>query len=158
MMLTSWLHLLALAAYLGAVAGLWAIVLPSFSVVKSHEARVKLLGRSLKFYNPMQSGALGLLVISGAIQVTDLKAEYRELFMKEFGATLGLKLLLAFVLILVSVYQSMAVAHRFVRRYEGGESFTAQELESVAKRLGSSTLSLLLLSAVTVWMGMQLRR
>ena len=156
-MLTSWLHLLALAAYLGAIAGLWVIVLPSLSVVESHAARVQLLGRSLKLYNPLQCGALGLMVLSGAIQVTDLKAAYRELFMRQFGATLGLKLLLAFLLILLSTYQSMAVAHRFVRRSEGGDPFTPQELESVARRLKSSTLSLLLLSAVTVWMGTQLR-
>jgi len=156
-MLTSWLHLIALAVYFGAVAGLWAIFLPSLSAVDRHEERLKLLARCLKIYNPLQSGALGLLVLSGAIQVTDLKAGYRELFVKEFGATLGLKLLLSFVLILLSTYQTMAVGLRFVRRYEGGESFTPQELESVVKRLRSSTVSLLLLAAVTMWVGTRLR-
>ncbi|SRR5258706_9048315 len=157
-MFVSWLHVLALTAYLGAVFGLWAVVFPSLAVVESHEARLKLLGRSLKLYNPIQCGALGLIVLTGAIGVTDLKAAYRGSFAEEFGAMLGVKLLFAFVLILLSTYQSMGVALRFVRRYEGGEAITPQELDSVAKRLRSSTLPLLLLSAATVWMGLELRR
>jgi hypothetical protein len=157
-MLTSWLHLLALVAYVGAIAGLAIIVLPSLSAIGTHEARLKLLARSLKFYNPLQSGALGLLVLSGAIQVTDLKAAYRGSFAKEFGAILGLKLLLAFILILLSTYQSMGVALRFVRRYEGGESITPEELQTVTGRLRSSTIPLLFLAAATIWAGMQLRR
>jgi hypothetical protein len=106
----------------------------------------------------MQSGALGLMVLTGALQITDLKAEYRELFTKEFGATLGLKLILSFILILLSTHQSMAVALRFVRRADGGEPIAPEELRSVADRLKRSTLFLLVLSAVTVWTGMQLRR
>jgi hypothetical protein len=157
-MLTSWVHLLALTTYVGAIAGLLVIVLPGLSVVETHEGRVKLLSRSLKFYNPLQCGALGLLVITGAIQVTDLKAAYREMFSREFGAMLGIKLLLAFVLILLSTQQTMAVGLRFVRRAEGGESITPPELETITRRLRNSTVILLLLSAVTMWMGMQLRR
>jgi len=157
-MSTSWLHLLALTAYVGAVVGLSAIVLPAVSFVEAHEARVKLLSRSLKFYNPMQSGALGLLVLTGAIQITDLKAEYREMFAKEFGTMLALKLALAFVLILLSTHQSMAVALRFVRRAEGGEPIAPEELRSVTERLRRSTFFLLALAAVTVWAGTQLRR
>lgn len=157
-MLTSWIHLLALAAYVGAIAGLSAIVLPGLALVETHGARVKLLSRSLKFYNPMQSGALGVMVLTGAIGITDLKAEYRQLFTKEFGAMLGLKLVLSFILILVSTHQSMAVALRFVRRSESGEPIAPGELQSVAERLRRSTLFLLALAAATVWMGTQLRR
>lgn len=157
-MLTSWVHFSALTAYVGAIAGLLAIVLPGLSAVETHEGRVKLLARSLKIYNPLQCGALGLLVISGAIQVTDLKAAYRELFTQEFGALLGWKLFFSFVLILLSTQQTMAVGLRFVRRYEGGEPITPQELETVTKRLRNSTVILLLLSAVTLWMGTQLKR
>jgi uncharacterized membrane protein len=155
--IVSWLHLLALTAYIGAVAGLWVIVFPSFAALANHEARLKLLGRSLKIYNPVQCGALGLLVITGAIQVTDLKDAYRGSFAQAFGATLGWKLALAFVLILLSTYQSMGVALRFVRRCDGGEAITPAELESVAKRLRGSTLPLLALSAATIWLGLRLR-
>jgi len=156
-MLSSWLHLTALAVYLGSVVALCMILLPALSVIKDHEGQMKLLARCLKLYNPLQTGILGLLVLSGALQLTALKATYRELFMKELGMTLGLKLALSFVLILLSVYQSMGVAHRFVRRYEGEERLSSRELGSVVQRLRVSALSILLLGLLTVWLGVRLR-
>jgi uncharacterized membrane protein len=156
-MLSSWLHLAALTVYVGSLIGLWWILLPSLSAIKKHEGQVELLARGLKLYNPLQTGALGLLVISGAFQLTDLKAAYRELFVKELGLTLGLKLLLSFVLIVLSTYQSMAVAHRFVRKYEGGEPPSPQELHSLTQRLKVSTLSILLLAVATVFLGLRMR-
>ena len=157
LMLSSWLHLIALAVYLGSLIGLWVMLLPGLSVLKNHEGQVKLLARSLKLYNPLQSGALGLLVLSGAFQLTDLKAAYRELFIRELGTTLGVKLILSFVLIILSTYQSMAVAHRFVRRYEGGEPISPHEVQSVAQRLKSSTLFILFLALVTLMVGVRMR-
>lgn len=157
-MLISWLHLISLAVYLGTLTGLWGMVLPALSVIKSHEEQVMLLVRSLKVYNPLQTASLGVLILSGAFQLTELKAAYRELFLRELGATLALKLALAFVLIIFSTYQSMAVAHRFVRRSEGGETFSPQELRTVVRRLQNSTIVILLLAGVTLWLGVRLRR
>lgn len=156
-MLSSWLHLLALTAYLGAIIGLRAFVLPALSALASHEARLKLAAKSLKLYNPLQSGALGILVVTGAFQVTDLKAAYRGAFAREFGLMLGLKLGAAFILILASVYQSMGVGLRFVRRYEGGETITPADLETLGRRLRGSTALLLVLAAATAWLGLRLR-
>ena len=156
-MLISWLHLTSLAVYLGSLVGLRVMVLPALSVVKNHAEQVRLLARSLRLYNPLQVGSLGLLVLSGALQLTDLKAAYRELFLKELGVILGLKLMFSFVLIVVSTFQSMGVAHRFVRRYEGGEPFSPQELQHVTQRLRTSTIVILLLAIITLWLGVQLR-
>lgn len=156
-MLISWFHLISLTVYIGSLVGLWLIVLPAVSAVKNHEAQAALLARSLKLYNPLQNGSLGVLVLSGALQLTDLKAAYRELFLRELGVSLGMKLILSFVLIVFSSYQSMAVAHHFVRRYERGESLPHQELHSVTRRLRISTLFMLLLAMITVWAGARLR-
>ena len=157
-MLISWLHLISLAVYLGTLTGLWGMVLPALSVIKNHEEQVMLLARSLKVYNPLQTASLGVLILSGAFQLTELKAAYRELFLRELGATLALKLALAFVLVIFSTYQSMAVAHRFVRCFEGGETFSPQELRTVVRRLQNSTIVILLLAGVTLWLGVRLRR
>lgn len=156
-MLVSWLHLISLAVYMGSLVGLWLMILPALSVVQNHHEQVKLLARSLKLYNPVQTGALGILILSGAFQLTDLKAAYRELFLRELGVTLALKLFLSFILVVFSTYQSMAVAHRFVRRSEQGEAFSPQELQSVARRLKISTFAILLLAGVTIWLGVRLR-
>ena len=156
-MLISWLHLISLAAYLGSVVGLWCIVVPALSAVSDHEGQLILLARSLKYYNPFQTAALGVLVLSGAFQLTELKAAYRELFIKELGVILGWKLILSFVLIVFSPYQSMAVGHRFWRRYKPGVSFSPQELQAVTRKLKITTLTILLLAVVTLWLGVQLR-
>lgn len=154
---SSWLHLLAMTAYVGSLVGLAAIFLPALSAVKNHESEVKFLARGLKLYNPLQSGALGVLVVSGAWQVTELKAIYREFFLREIGLRLSLKLTLSFILVILSVYQSMAIAHRFVRRYEGGEIPSPEDLRSTIGRLRSSTYALLILTLATVLAGIALK-
>ncbi len=156
-MLNSWLHLIALFVYLGAIVGLSAILLPSLSVIEKHEAKAQFLVRALKFYNPLQIGALGILIFSGAFQLTELKAAYRELFVRQLGFSLGIKLLFAFFLIIVSVYQSMGVAHRFVKRHEAGETITREELDTLTRRLQSSNWVVLLLALITIWFGLRLR-
>lgn len=155
-MLSGWLHLLALALYLGAVIGLWLVLLPSLKAIRSEEARLKRLARGLKFYNPLQIGALGVVVLTGAFQITDLKATYRGLFIQQFGATLAIKLTLSFVLIVLSTYQAMGVAHRFVRRYEAGENISATELDTIIRQLRFSAIALLLLAVPTLWLGIRL--
>ena len=157
-MLNPWLHLLSLTAFLGALIGLWLILLPALSAVQQHGQKVELLARGLKFYNPLQIGALGIVLLSGAFQLTELKAAYREMFITQWGSTLGPKLILSFFLILFSVYQSMGLGHRFVKRHEGGEAISPEELSTIIRRLRISSWLLLLLALVTLWVGLGLRR
>ena len=156
-MLNSWLHLVAFIVYLGAVVGLWAILLPSLTAIDRHEDRENFLARALKFYNPLQVGALGILIFSGAFQLTELKAMYRELFVKQLGYQLAVKLAFAFLLVIFSVYQSMGIGHRFVRRHEGGEVVSPQELDFLIRHLKSAHWCILILALVTLWLGLGLR-
>ncbi len=155
-MIDSWLHILALIVYLGAIMGLWFIFLPSLPAVNSHEARVHLLARGLKIYNPLHIGALGLILFTGAFQLTELKAAYREVFARQVGYSLGVKLFFAFFLVLFSVYQSMGIGHRFVKRHESGETITPQELRSVIYRLKAASGCIIVLAAITLWLGLRL--
>jgi len=156
-MFNTWLHLVALVVLLGAIVGFWLIFLPSLSTLRNHEERSRFLALGLKFYNPLQIGALGIVLFTGAFQLTDLKAAYREMFIKQLGFALAVKLTLAFFLVIFCVYQSMGIGHRFVRRYEGGERATPQELASIIKRLSSATWIILFLAALTLWFGLRLR-
>ena len=148
-MLNSWLHLLALTVYLGSLGGLWILILSPLPMIRNQDEQIEFLARSLKVYNPLLIGALGLLVLTGAFQVTDLKASYRELFTRELGLTLSLKLILSFVIIILSTYQSMGVALRFVRRWESEDSIQFKEIQSVAHRLRGSTIILVFLTLIT---------
>jgi uncharacterized membrane protein len=156
-MLFAWLHVIALTVYLGAVVGFWLMLLPATSILEKHEEKTRFLARGLKFYDPLQVGALGILLFSGAFQLTELKAAYREMFAKQIGYNLGIKLTFAFVLVILSVYQALGVGHRFVKRHEGGERVTPEELGSVIRRLKSANWGILFLAAITLWLGIRLR-
>ena len=156
-MLNAWLHLIALIVFLGAVGGLWFLLLPSLSVIEGSENKANFLVRGLRLYNPLQVGALGILLFTGAFQLTELKAVYREAFVQQLGYDLSMKLLFAFLLVIFSVYQSMGIGHRFVRRHESGEPVTSEELESVVRRLRSSNWCILFFALVTFWFGLRLR-
>jgi uncharacterized membrane protein len=156
-MLNSWLHLIALAVYLGSIIGLWIMLLPAASKLDNNKDKIQFLARSLKLYNPIQIGALGVLLFTGAFQLTDLKAVYRELFVKQLGYNLGIKLSVAFFLVLFSVYQSMGIAHRFVKRHETGDNVTRQEFGSIIRKLKSTNGLILILALITLWFGLRLR-
>lgn len=156
-MLYSWLHLIALIVYLGAVIGFWLMLLPSVAILEKHEDKVQFLARGLKFYNPLQVGSLGIILFTGAFQLTELKAAYREMFVKQIAFNLGVKLCFAFLLVIFSVYQALGIGHRFVRRYEGGDTVNAVELNSIIRRLKSANWCILVLAAITLWLGIRLR-
>lgn len=156
-MLYSWLHVIALIVYLGAVIGFWLMLLPSVAVLEKHEERVQFLARGLKFYNPLQVGALGILLFTGAFQLTELKAVYREAFVRQFGYDLFIKLLFAFLLVIFSVYQALGIGHRFVRRHEGGDAVTVAEFATIIQRLKSANWCILFLAVITLWLGLRLR-
>jgi len=155
-MFYSWLHLIALVVYLGAVFGFWLMLLPAVAVLDKHDEKVRFFVRGLKFYNPLQVGSLGILLFTGAFQLTELKERYRETFISYLAYNLSLKLLFAFLLVIFSVYQALGIGHRFVRRIEGGDEITPEQLRSIINRLTSANWFILLFAAITIWLGLRL--
>lgn len=155
-MLNSWLHLLALTIYLGSVIGLLLVLIPSAHGIEPLQTRLNLLVRALRIFSPVQVGALGVVVLTGAFGITELKAAHRGLFAQAVGGTLALKLLLAFFLIMLSVYQAMGIAHRFVKRHESGERLSLPEIEAVIRRLRDTSIATLTLAAPILWLGLRL--
>jgi hypothetical protein len=98
------------------------------------------------------------VLFSGAFQLTELKAAYRETFIKQFAFSLGIKLSFAFLLVLFSVYQALGIGHRFVKRVEGGSEVKPDELASIVRRLRGANWLMLFVAAITLWLGMALRR
>lgn len=155
-MFYSWLHLIALVVYLGAVIGFWLMLLPAVAVLEKHDEKVRFFVRGLKFYNPLQVGSLGIILFTGAFQLTELKAAYRENFFKYLEYNLFIKLIFAFLLVMFSVYQALGIGHRFVRRTEGGDEVTPEQLRSILKRMTSANWCILLFAAITLWLGLRL--
>ena len=155
-MFYSWLHLIALVVYLGAVIGFWLMLLPAVAVLEKHDEKVRYFVRGLKFYNPLQVGSLGIILFTGAFQLTELKAAYRENFFKYLEYNLFIKLIFAFLLVMFSVYQALGIGHRFVRRTEGGDEVTPEQLRSIIKRMTSANWCILLFAFITLWLGLRL--
>jgi len=155
-MFYSWLHLIALVVYLGAVLGFWLMLLPAVAVLDKHDEKVRFFVRGLKFYNPLQVGSLGIILFTGAFQLTELKAAYRENFFKYLEYNLFIKLIFAFLLVMFSVYQALGIGHRFVRRTEGGDEVNPEQLRSIIKRMTSANWCILLFAAITLWLGLRL--
>ncbi len=120
------------------------------------ERRVELLVRVLRIYNPAQIGLLGIMTLTGASRITDLKALHGASYAQEFGAGLGVKLLLAFFVIMLGTWQCMGIAHRFVRLHESPEGVTSEGTDAVLRKLDRSSVMMLLFLAATVWVALSL--
>ena len=135
---------------------LWRILLPALRQESRRESRTEWLVRVLRIYNPVQIGLLGILTLTGASRITDLKALHGTAYSQEFGAALGVKLLLAFFVIMLGTWQCMGIAHRFVRLHESPDGVTAEGADAVLRKLDRSSIVMLVFLAVTVWAGLSM--
>lgn len=92
--------------------------------------------------------------MSGAFDVTRYKMKGAEVFLGSFGSSLALKLVLVFFLILLSVYQTMGIAHRGLRRYEANEEAFSWDL--LLPKLRGTSWAILVLTAVVSLIGLKL--
>ena len=149
------LHILSVTLYLGFLVAFWCFQTPSLSA-PSHSDRVRLFIRSFRIYNPIQVAVLGVLVLTGAFQITDLKESYGASFAAHYGTILGGKLLLSFLIVMVGTYQCLGIGHRFVRAYETGDEPSFQRLQTVMKRLQYASLLNVVLLTGTIYLGIRM--
>jgi uncharacterized membrane protein len=154
---TRWIHLLATSVYLGATVAIVLVFLPAVEAVEDPALQRRVLARGLRSYNVLSVGALGVLVISGASGLTDLKA----MLGPEFGRLLWRlveKLGLTFVLINVATYFSFGLAHRLVRAELGQLPVEAEKQAGMIRRMRTAAWMGVVLAAWTAWVGVGLVR
>src|SRR5919198_94718 len=155
--LTRWVHLLGVAVYLGTTLAVALVFLPAMEAVEDPALQRRLLARGLRPYNVLSVGALGVLVISGASGLTDLKATLG----REFGRLLWplvSKLSLTFILINVATYLSFGLAHRLVRAELGQLPVDGATQEAMLRRMRATAWLAVGLAAWTAWLGLRLLR
>jgi uncharacterized membrane protein len=155
--LTRWIHLLAVAVYLGTTLAVALVFLPAMEAVEDPALQRRLLARGLKPYNVLSVGALGVLVISGASGLTDLKATMGPEFGRLLWRLVG-KLSLTFLLINVATYYSFGLAHRLVRAELGRLPVEPDTQAGMLRRMRAAAWMGVGLAAWTVWVGMGLGR
>ncbi len=135
-----WAHLCAMAAYFGAQFALVYMLIPAAATARDETARRASLIAGLRFYNPFSLGMLGMVVITGAMRLTDLKESMKFDYFNRIGGPLALKLGLAFLLIFVQTYLTFGLAFRIGRQEEiaahgDGEPFTIEQVDSILARI-----------------------
>jgi uncharacterized membrane protein len=155
--LTRWIHLLAMATYLGSTIAMAAVFLPTMAAVPDPALQRRLLARGLRPYNVLSVGALGVLVISGASRLTDYKMMLGQDFGRLVWPLVG-KLSLTFVLVLVATYVSFGLAHRLVVAELGRLPVDAAKQASMIRRMQTAAWIGVALAAWTTWAGIGLAR
>ncbi len=154
-----WLHLCAMVSYVGAQFAVIYMLIPAAETAPTEAARRASLIAGFKFYNPFTIGVLGIIVISGAMRLTDLKASMKFDYFARIGSVLELKLALAFVLIFIQTYITFGLAFRIGRQEEvaahgDGEAFTVEQLNSMLRRIRAMAWVTIVLAAAIIWVAL----
>jgi uncharacterized membrane protein len=154
-----WLHLCAMASYVGAQFAVIYMLIPAAETAPDDAARRASLIAGFRFYNPFTIGVLGIIVISGAMRLTDLKASMQFDYFARIGSALELKLGLAFVLIFIQTYITFGLAFRIGRQEEvaahgDGEAFTVQQINSMIRRIRAMAWLTIALAAAVIWVSL----
>lgn len=151
-----WLHLLAFATYAGATVAVLLICLPMARAEEDIDRRRQLVVATMRIYDPLTIAALGVLVMTGAFNLTAYKAALQGLFFDRLGTLLAWKLLFSFLLINLAAYIAFGIGHRIVRRSDAGDPGDAAWLDSMIARLRSSAFLAVALVAIIAWLALRM--
>jgi uncharacterized membrane protein len=140
--LLAFLHTVAVAVYWGGTVFLGAVLIPVLRRRGLDADGMHLLAGVLRIFHPVGLASLGLLVLTGAVALTPHKEGLGPEYVPRLLGVLAVKLLLVFVLILVSSYQYLALGPRL---------FGALPPEEEKARGGSSTKGIQLVQRIQRW-------
>ncbi len=150
-----WLHVLAMAAYFGAQFAVIYMLIPAAAQAADDDHRRAALIAGFKFYNPFTIAMLGVVVITGAMRLTDVKAELKFQYFSRIWGPLSLKLALAFLLIFIQTYVTFGLSFRIGRQEEvaahgDGPRFTVEQIDSMLSRIRAMTWVTIVLTAAII--------
>lgn len=159
--LTRFAHLLASMVYLGGSWFLGAALIPGLSGL-APERRVRIVAAVIRWYHPTSLAALGVLVMTGAFTLTSAKAALGPQYFPALFTLLGPKLLLAFVLVMLSSYQFFGLGLRLVRSLPEDEGAVNADVQAwqlkVVGRIQACALTGAVLAAALGALGLALAR
>ena len=104
-----YLHLVVAFLYLSGMVFVGGFLIPAARQTLQSIARV------ITVVHPISLASLGVLIITGAAMLTDLKAALGGRYFSQLFSTLGPKLLVVFVLALLNSYQFFGLGLRLTR-------------------------------------------
>jgi uncharacterized membrane protein len=156
-------HVLALAAFFGAQFAMLYMLLPVAQRAPDEAGRRAILIDGFRFYNPFTLAMLGVLVITGAMRLTDLKGAMGGEYFARIGDLLAVKLGLVFLLVFIQTYVTFGLAFRIGRQEEvaahgDGPAFTVEKIDRMLARIRAMTWVTIVLTAAIVWESLKMAR
>ena len=156
-------HVLALACFFGAQFSMLYMLLPAAEQAYDEAGRRAILIRGFRFYNMFTLAMLGILVITGAMRLTDLKAAMGFNYFARIGSLLSIKLALVFLLVFIQTYITFGLAFRIGRQEEvaahgDGPPFTVEKVNRMLSRIRAMTWVTIVLTAGIVWESLRMAR
>jgi uncharacterized membrane protein len=156
------LHTLAVVVYLGGTVFLGAVLIPAVRRRGPEAEGLRIVAEAIRIFHPLSLASLGVLVLTGAGALTPLKETLGPEYVPRLFGVLALKLLLVFVLILVSSYQFFALGPRLFRALpaegeKAGGGGSAEGMQLI-QRLQWWSLVAIALGAGIVYLGLRMGR
>ena len=114
-MFLTYLHTVAVVIYLGGSVFLGAVLIPALRRQGLDTEGLNILAGVIRIFHPLSLASLGLAVLTGAITLTPIKETLGPEYVPRLFGILALKLLLVFVLVLVSCFAFFALGPRLLR-------------------------------------------
>ena len=123
-----WLHLTATVVWIGGIAFILFIAIPSAKQVLGADAG-KLMGEISKRFTPMASYSIIFIVVTGAI-LTGFNRQFSGIgnFGNSWSLTLIMKHVLVFVMVAVHFYRGLRLASKIARTETVSEKTSLQKL------------------------------
>jgi uncharacterized membrane protein len=143
-------HLAALGIYIAACVYLLVIVLPRAALASDPHIQRRRLASAFRVLNPVAIGALGVVLVTGAVRLTDVKAGLGAAFFTQIGLPLAAKLTLAFLVINVATYVAFGCGLRIVRAEQGDLPIDARWQRRLLVRVAVATCLTLALTVLAI--------
>lgn len=134
-----WVHVLASGLVVGMSVALCLLVIPAARRHLEADVRRRAVTRVLRLVDPILIGLLGVIVMTGAFAVTDMKQRLGPEYFGGFGRHLAIKLTFAFFAVLFGTWLSLGTGHRLVREEDWGDPPDPARLDGALRRLGMAS-------------------
>ena len=151
-----YVHLLSMAAVVGGSLFMTFILTPLARKVLGERERMQLLAAVLKRFHPFLLLCYGLLLVSGAWMVTDVKIASGVNYFKTYGGILIWKLGLVFAALMVASYQFFGLGTGIVYAVEN--NLELKDAMRRLQRLWHASLANLAILFAVVYLGLRLSR